>query len=302
MKYKILLILMLKIFDLRSMSYDYIKDAKEYNEKNLLINLTQELKNKILDYIIYDLYKESLDNEPLIIFEQFDILFKNVLLISKHFIIFKDFLKSEIDTILSSEFFKTKLNENLKKLFQYADIKYDKAKLIKLINLGCNPDIIVEYNDTKEPLLFIAVRFSEFKYLIKLLLKKGANIDIQDSYGNTPLIVAAWLGYEDIISILIDHNASVNTKSCDGSTALIYASWTGNKKIVELLLSKYRESINIQNFSGDTALIKAAEEGYSEIVELLLNYGADTYLENKRGDKAQDVALYDIADIIERYK
>ena len=71
MKYKILLILMLKIFDLRSMSYDYIKDAKDHNEKNLLINLTKELKNKILDYIIYDLYKESLDNEPLIIFEQF---------------------------------------------------------------------------------------------------------------------------------------------------------------------------------------------------------------------------------------
>ncbi len=302
MKYKVLLILLFKIFDFQSMSYESIKkDNYEYNKSNLLISLPQELKNKILNYIIFDLYKEAtLDNDALKIFEQFDMFSKSIILISSHLLTCKDFLKTEIKHILNKDFFKLKLNETLKNLFSSQDIKCNIKKIIMLIKLGANPDIIVKYKDMKEPIIFIAIRFPEFKVLIKLLLDKGANIDIKDSFRNTPLTVASWLGYENIISVLIDHNANVNTKACDGSTALIYASWTGHKKIVEMLLSHYVGiiSIDAQNFEGDTALIKAAQEGYSEIVELLLNYGANSDIANERGDTAQDLALYDITDII----
>ena len=48
---------------------------------------------------------------------------------------------------------------------------------------------------------------------VECLLKNGADLKIRDSNGDTPLLVAASLGFVDIAKKLIENKANVNEKN-----------------------------------------------------------------------------------------
>lgn len=49
--------------------------------------------------------------------------------------------------------------------------------------------------------------------MVKLLLKHGALIDIQNAFGETPLLLAVWKGHAKVVKILRDHGADPNKES-----------------------------------------------------------------------------------------
>ncbi len=116
---------------------------------------------------------------------------------------------------------------------------------------------------------------------------------------STSLIAAIQYNYTDIIKMLIKKGANVNYESSIESTsALITAVVKGNKEIVALLLENGANT-NHKDIYKNTALMAAVTKGNKEIVALLLDNGADPFAINVDGHTALSIAKrYDRQDII----
>ncbi|CAF1223825.1 unnamed protein product [Didymodactylos carnosus] len=71
--------------------------------------------------------------------------------------------------------------------------------------------------------------------IVKILLEKGANPDIQDKYGNSALMQASQFNNENIIKLLLNHKANIYIKNKTGQTAKDIAQEMGHTQIVKLL-------------------------------------------------------------------
>ncbi len=119
--------------------------------------------------------------------------------------------------------------------------------------------------------------------LVKKKIESGADVNINDDNGNTPLYYASRNRHTEIVKLLFDHGADVNTKNNVGDTPLHYASIHGQTEIVKLLL-KYGADVNAKNNYGDTPLNYTSSRGHTEIVKLLLAHGADVNVKDKYGN------------------
>lgn len=63
---------------------------------------------------------------------------------------------------------------------------------------------------------------------MKLLIENGAEINIKDNDGNTPLHYAAKRGFMGIIRLLVENGADINAKNNDGQTPNDISFFKGN--------------------------------------------------------------------------
>ena len=70
---------------------------------------------------------------------------------------------------------------------------------------------------------------------MKLLLERGADVNIVDDEGRTALMYAAEGKYVDAIPLLIHAQADFYTRNREGRTALDIATKAGRKYAVEIL-------------------------------------------------------------------
>ena len=121
----------------------------------------------------------------------------------------------------------------------------------------------------------------------QLLLDNGAQVDVRDEDGNTPLILAAkGASRPETIQLLIEKGAKVNARNNDGWTPLMIAARGSGWQYIQLLIKKGAE-VNVRNNDGWTPLMIAARWcNNSEIILWLLDNGADATAENKLGKKA----------------
>lgn len=120
---------------------------------------------------------------------------------------------------------------------------------------------------------------------VKELLAKGADINLKNRQGWTPLHAAVWNQKQEIAKLLIEKGADVNVKDRSSRTALQFAADTGQKEIVELLLAK-KADVNTVSARAENALTLAKKKGHKEIADLLVQHGAtEPDLEALRGDR-----------------
>ena len=107
-----------------------------------------------------------------------------------------------------------------------------------------------------------------------LSLTTKINLNAQDKYGETPLIIATISGWEEVVQILLAQpSLDVNMTDKDGRTALMLACLYGQKTILSMLLGHEHIQVNKAEFvEGETALIMAVNEPDRdpELVRLLL--------------------------------
>jgi ankyrin repeat protein len=132
--------------------------------------------------------------------------------------------------------------------------------------------------------------------VLRLLVEKGADVNICDTDGDTQLHFAAKMGHADVVSILLRGGVDIGKKGKDGSTALAIASEAGHTGVVWQLLQhmagdgldEVTAQVNTCYTDGRTALHCAAGKGHEEVVSALLSCGADS---SKRSSSNGNTAL-----------
>lgn len=91
------------------------------------------------------------------------------------------------------------------------------------------------------------------------MIDRGANVNLQDVYRNTPLHLAASRGHTKIVKYLIDADADPNTPNIWDQTPIFRAAQGGHASVVNTLLLANDMSGYQSNQDGESALTVAAE-------------------------------------------
>ena len=124
--------------------------------------------------------------------------------------------------------------------------------------------------NTGEGALHIVSKREDALYLRVLLQQPDINPNLQDSRGNTAMIIAAERGWEEGITILLKYRANVNQANASGETPLIRAVQVHDANVVRQLLAAGADPDRTDNVTGKSARDYAAEETrYAQIAKLL---------------------------------
>ncbi|KAM8831705.1 ankyrin repeat and SOCS box protein 2-like isoform 2-T4 [Spinachia spinachia] len=118
---------------------------------------------------------------------------------------------------------------------------------------------------------------------VDFLLKNGADPNIFNKEGETPLFAACEQPSEDIVELLLRSGAHVNCCSLQGTSALHEACRHGRLKLCRLLLEAGGD-LHIKNIYGIQSFFIAAQHGHADIIKLLAGEGAD--INEQAGDGA----------------
>lgn len=123
---------------------------------------------------------------------------------------------------------------------------------------------------------------------VQHLLSAGADPNIQDDGGWSPLIAAASSGDFEKFRQLISHPSAIINLTTDGGTcALHYAASKGHNDILTLLLQRDDIKLDIQdNNSKFTPLMRAIISSKNLCAQKLIQAGAKLNLRDIEGDTA----------------
>jgi hypothetical protein len=110
------------------------------------------------------------------------------------------------------------------------------------------------------------------------------------SHGNRFMLEAAASGNQRLVAYLLRKGYDVNYEDSGGTTPLSAATVGGNKEMVHFLISKGADVNRKDRLIGETPLMAAAEMGKFETANVLLNNGADPCATDKEGHTAAGLA------------
>ncbi|KAK1145668.1 hypothetical protein N8T08_003904 [Aspergillus melleus] len=119
--------------------------------------------------------------------------------------------------------------------------------------------------------------------VVVLLDTLGVHVDPRISTGHTPLMMAAMLGRTRILELLLKSGANVNLEDDKKWTPLFWAVSNGREKAVELLLKESKTGVDHQDKYGRTPFSLAAEHSFIRIMNLLINHGGDPHIPDGEG-------------------
>jgi uncharacterized protein len=146
------------------------------------------------------------------------------------------------------------------------------TKLRQFLDRGGNPN-----------LYFHAAVNSGAIDCVKLMIDRGANINLAGDEGVTPLMTSVRVTYRnglEITKLLVKRGAKINAQADRGITPLMYAAWSVADhyedeyvNVVQFLI-QHGAKVNIKNKMGDTPLSIAKGGNYRKIVATLKKAGA----------------------------
>jgi ankyrin repeat protein len=142
----------------------------------------------------------------------------------------------------------------------------------ELLKWKADPNLASDIFKTTSLHLALGGRESGVTEITKMLLEAGANPNVKDVDGVTPLILAA-NDSPEVIEALIKAGADVNAADNAGWTTLMWTVSDKNKASISLLLEAGANPNLVRN-NGKSALSMARESGDKDIINMLIKAGA----------------------------
>lgn len=141
--------------------------------------------------------------------------------------------------------------------------------------------------------LHIAANKMFFDCII-VLLKNGANVNLQDAYGDTVLHDAIGKDNLKMVNLLCAQpNLNFSLTNKNGFNILHHAALRGNKNVMEKLLENSKLLVNVKKDDGYSPLHLACLNGHLDVVVVLIETGnADIELMNDRQQTPLHLTIY----------
>jgi ankyrin repeat protein len=127
---------------------------------------------------------------------------------------------------------------------------------------------------------------------VAVLLDYGASLDDRTRFGLTALHYAVRSGKLPVIELLLKRGAEPNVLDGDGLTPLLHLGKTRSKAdpvpVMELLAASGAD-LDARDEGGSTLLMAFAKQGKVQAVRWLLAHGADGHTRNNRGKTAAEI-------------
>jgi ankyrin repeat protein/Tfp pilus assembly protein PilF len=131
---------------------------------------------------------------------------------------------------------------------------------------------------------------------VVMLIRRGADLNIQDYRGATPLWCAHGVHDGLTVSMLVTGGADPNKPACDGETPLLEAVRNHKEEKVRVLLHMGADPN--ADYKGSTGLHLLAKRGTWEMATWLLDAGADPTLRDSDGLTAFELAVKSGNDLV----
>lgn len=147
-----------------------------------------------------------------------------------------------------------------------------------LLLAGAAPDFRTDFLGSA-PILCIAAHEGNVP-MVKLLLEFGADVELSNTQGCTPLILAASRGHCDVVRQLVAAGSALGHTDTANRCALVHAARMGKLNIVRYLIAcDWMPRLITSSPTGDVsleeaaqqAMIAAAAQGHTGIIEDLLD-------------------------------
>lgn len=145
----------------------------------------------------------------------------------------------------------------------------DADKVTQIVSNPSSTAINARASNSGEGALHILVRGRDLNWMV-YLLARGARPDLQDNQGNTPLLVAAQIGWAEGAEQLLARGASVDQPNSRGETPLILAVQRRDLALVRLLLGQGADPNRTDSVAGYSALDYARRDTRSAPILRLL--------------------------------
>ena len=160
----------------------------------------------------------------------------------------------------------------------------DRATVLELLQQGA--DINVRDVQGRTPVMIAT--YQHHTDMVRTLLQAGADVNICDNNKENPLLHAGAQGWLDILRLAIEAHADTRLTNRFGGISIIPASERGHVEIVRELLARTDINVNHVNNLGWTALLEAiilsnGGKAHQQIVQLLVDHGANVNLADKDG-------------------
>jgi hypothetical protein len=140
--------------------------------------------------------------------------------------------------------------------------------------LEAGADIFVRHEETREDLLFLAVKHRRLN-VTRQLIELGREVETVNIRHETPLWNAIKLEQYEIAELLLQEGANINVTRPGGDSLLLAAAFTGtNFTQIDFLLD-HGADITWHNESGINVFMLCARHGHDELLRKLLTFCLD---------------------------
>lgn len=159
-----------------------------------------------------------------------------------------------------------------------------------LLSYSANPNKLT--NNAETPLLIALRKLADLEarppnvltssfetgclQIAESLIRYGADIDLQDQKGVTPLNYASAYGSLRFADLLIYYRADIDKKDFTGTTPLMSAIWAGRANVADLLIQN-GANLEARDDQGFTPFLIAAQNGDTLMLNYLIREGVDIY-------------------------
>ena len=164
-------------------------------------------------------------------------------------------------------------------------VTFSDEKVVRvLLEHHADPNAVVQRQSVSEEFastpLQAAAQLGNVR-MAKMLIKAGAQVNT--TVGRSALARAVFFNRLDMMDYLLDAGADVNVRDPEGASPLDDAVWRGSFNAVAILLAHGARLNDPDTRTGATPVNEAAYRGHTGIVRYLLQFHPDLTIADKRG-------------------